>query len=148
MTTLLRASVSAFALTFLAACADMPMQVSLPAPQMRPVPAAPDRTAKFIADERAEARRLDAAGILPEARRHWRYVAALLPSDVEAKSEIARLDTAIRARVDALVAQGEAALTRRPPRRPWQGRWLLSPLPSCALLSREVMGRVLVGEQR
>ena len=112
MTIWLRACVSAFALTSLAACADMPMPVSLPVPQMRPVPAAPDGTAQFIADERVEARRLDAAGILPEARRHWRYVAALLPGDAEAKSEIARLDGAIRARVDALVAQGEAALMR------------------------------------
>jgi len=111
MTTWLRASLSAFAFTSLAACADMPMQVSLPAPQMR-LPAAPDRTAQFIADERVEAQRLDAAGTISEARRHWRYVAALLPSDVEAKSEIARLDAAIRARVNALVAQGEVALTR------------------------------------
>jgi hypothetical protein len=90
----------------------MPMQVSLPPPQTRPGPAALDRTAQFIADERIEARRLDAAGTMSEARRHWRYVAALLPSDVEAKSEIVRLDAAIRARIDALVAQGEAALTR------------------------------------
>ena len=112
MTTLLRASVSAFALTFLAACADMPMQVSLPVPQMRPVPAPLDGTARFIADERVEARRLDAAGIMSEARRHWGYVAALSPSDAEAKSEIARLDAAIRARIDGLIAQGEAALTR------------------------------------
>jgi hypothetical protein len=112
MIALLRISASAIALASLAACSDMPMQIAVPMPQMRPGPAALDRTAQFIADERAEARRLDTAGIMPEARRHWRYVAALLPSDPEAKSEIARLDAAIRARVDALVAQGESALTR------------------------------------
>jgi hypothetical protein len=79
---------------------------------MRPVPAALDGTAQFIADERAVARHLDAAGIVSEARQHWRYVAALVPGDAEAKAEIARLDAAIRTRVDTLVAQGEAALTR------------------------------------
>jgi hypothetical protein len=79
----------------------------MPAP-----PATVDGIAQFIADQRAEARRLDAAAMLSEARLHWRYVAALLPNDPEAKAEIARLDGAIRARVDALVAQGDAAVMR------------------------------------
>jgi len=81
-------------------------------PQMRPAPTVLDGTPQFIADQRAEARRLDASGLITEARLHWRYVAALLPNDAEAKSEVARLDAAIRARVDALIAQGAAAVAR------------------------------------
>jgi hypothetical protein len=113
--TLLRIFAAVFTLASLAACAEMPMQVSVPVPQMRPVPPAPpapNAVPGFIADQRADARRLDAAGNFPEARLHWRYVAALLPNDMEAKAEIARLDGAIRAKVAALLAQGEADVAR------------------------------------
>ena len=112
MTILLRASAVAFMLASLGACAQMPMQVSVPVPQMRPAPAALNGVTQFIADQRADARRLDAAGMLLEARLHWRYVEALMPNDAEAKSEIARLDAAIRARVGVLLAQGEADFAR------------------------------------
>jgi hypothetical protein len=94
------------------------MQGSVPVPQMRPAPpartapAVRNETPQFIANQRAEARRLEAAGMATEARLHWRYVAALLPNDAEAKSEIARLDGPIRARVEALIALGEAAVAR------------------------------------
>jgi hypothetical protein len=81
-------------------------------PQMQTAPPAIDETSRFIADQRAEARRLDASGMMSESRQHWRYVAALLPNDAEAKAELVRLDSALRARVDAFIAQGAAAVAR------------------------------------
>jgi hypothetical protein len=112
MTRLLHACANAIALASLAACVEMPKQVSVPMPQMRAAPTVVDGTSQFIADQRAEAHRLDASGMMMDARLHWRYVAALLPNDMEAKSELARLDAALRARVDALIAQGAAAIAR------------------------------------
>jgi hypothetical protein len=116
MTAHLRISAVLFACGSLAACADMPMQVSAPppvaVPQMRPAPAGPNQVQGFLADQRAEARRLEATGQPADARLRWRYVAALAPNDAEARGEIARLDTVIRTRVDALIAQGEAAVMR------------------------------------
>ena len=112
MSVLLRVFIPVFALALLAACAQMPVPVAVRTLQMPAPPVVIDGIAQFIADERAEARRLDAGASLSEARLHWRYVAALLPNDVEAKSQIARLDAAIRARLDALIAQGEAAVMR------------------------------------
>lgn len=108
----LRLSVLGFVAASLAACAEMPMQVSMPPPPPRPVAPAPNRTQDFIAEQRAEARRLDAAGQPADARLRWRYVAALAPNDTEARTEIARLDAVIRTRVDALIAQGETAMMR------------------------------------
>jgi len=100
----------------LAACAGMQnvasvapdtrMSVSLPP---EPAPTAPLR---FIADQRAEARRLEADGMLPPARLRWRYVLALADKDEEASREIARLDVLIRSRRDAALAQGETAVMR------------------------------------
>jgi hypothetical protein len=112
MSALLRIFIPVMVVASLAACAEMPMPVAVRVPQMPAPSVAVDGIAQFIADERAEAGRLDTAASLSEARLHWRYVAALLPNDVEAKSQIARLDGAIRARVDALIAQGEAAVRR------------------------------------
>ena len=113
------AILSVLPLGLLAACAGMPMEASappaMPAPAPLPVaPAvAPDTgRSQFIAQQRAEAHRLEATGMLPRARQHWRYVLALAPDDTEARQQIARLDAAIRTRRDAALAQGEAAMMR------------------------------------
>jgi hypothetical protein len=94
----------------------MPMEVAS-APPPIPAPArpsiAPDRARLlFISEQRAEARRLEGTGALSSARQHWRYVLALLPDDVEAHEQMARLDGMIRTRRDAALAQGEAAMMR------------------------------------
>ena len=107
-------------LGLLAACADMPMEVAsipppmpVPAPPPAPPPVAPDTgRIQFIAQQRAEARQVEGTGALTDARQHWRYVLALLPDDAEARQQIARLDTVIRTRRDAALAQGEAAMMR------------------------------------
>jgi hypothetical protein len=103
-----------FLLFPLAACAQMqvpeppPMQVA----SVRPPPAPPPPMDPFVADQRAEARRLDMQGMIAQAKLHWRYVAAIVPNDPEATREIARLDALIRMRSDGLLQQGEAALMR------------------------------------
>jgi len=105
----------------LAACAGIPsMEVVTPIVQPAPQPAppveiAPRAPTQFIADQRAEARRLEAAGMLPRARLRWSYVLALMPRDDEATRELARLDSLIRSRRDAALAQGEAAMMRGRP---------------------------------
>jgi hypothetical protein len=110
-----------FPIGLLTACAAMPVVASVapatvtPPPALVPpvAPAPPPATpAQFIADQRTEARRLDASGMPTQASQHWRYVLALLPRDDEATGEIARLDALIRTRRDAALAQGEVALTR------------------------------------
>jgi len=113
------AILSVLPLGLLAACANMPMDVaSAPPPMPAPVPAAPsppqsdNARAQFIADQRAEARRLEPTGALLVARQHWRYVLALVPDDAEARQQIARLDGVIRTKRDAALAQGEAAMMR------------------------------------
>jgi nitroreductase len=97
----------------------MPMEVSSAPPPMSapaaPVapPVAPDTARlQFIAEQRAEARRLEGTGSLSSARQHWRYVLALLPDDADARQQIARLDGVIRTKRDAALAQGEAAVMR------------------------------------
>jgi len=106
-------------LGLLAACAGMPVSATVPSPMpvlapssTAPAPAADTARWQFIAQQRAEARRLDASGMLAGARQHWRYVLALAPDDAEASQQIARLDTAIKTRRDAALAQGEAAMMR------------------------------------
>ena len=117
-----RAVLSVLPLGLLAACANMPMDTPLPLPAM-PAPApppppvasvpAPDTArAQFIVQQRAEARRLEGTGALTGARQHWRYVLAMAPDDAEARQQIARLETLIRTRRDAALAQGEAAMMR------------------------------------
>ncbi len=106
-----RASAAAFPLLLLAACAEM--QTPAPPVQLASVrPPAPAPADPFIADQRAEAQRLDMQGMVAQARLHWRYVAAMVPNDPEAAREIARLDALIRTRSDTLLQQGEAALMR------------------------------------
>lgn len=88
---------------------------AMPAPPPPPVASvtAPDTSrAQFTAAQRAEARRLEATGALTRARLHWRYVLAMAPDDAEARQQISRLDTLIRTRRDAALAQGEAAMMR------------------------------------
>lgn len=107
-------------LGFLAACANMPMEVASappmpppPAPPSAPPPVRPDAArTQFIAGQRAEAKRLEGTGDLSSARQHWRYVLALVPDDAEAQPQIARLDILIRTKRDAALAQGEAAMMR------------------------------------
>ena len=106
-------------LGLLAACADMPMEASVPPAMTAPAPpppppvAAPDTArVQFITQQRAEARRLEGTGALALARQHWRYVLALAPDDADARQQIARLDTTIRTKRDAALAQGEAAMVR------------------------------------
>jgi len=111
---------SVLPLALLAACVGMPMDA--PAPQamrappppapVAPVPAPDTARTQFIAQQRAEARRLEATGALTRARQHWRYVLAMAADDAEARQQIARLETVIRTRRDAALAQGEAAITR------------------------------------
>jgi hypothetical protein len=111
---------SVLPLGLLAACAEMPMEA--PAPQaMAPPTAPPPRVAipapdtarvQFIAQQRTEARRLEGIGALTRARLHWRYVLAMAPDDAEVRQQIARLETLIRTRRDAALAQGEAAMVR------------------------------------
>jgi len=103
----------------LAACAGMPMDeavpLAMPAPAPPPVsttPAPDTARAQFIVQQRGEARRLEVTGALSRARQHWRYVLALASDDAEARQQIARLDTLIRTRRDAALAQGEAAMMR------------------------------------
>jgi tetratricopeptide (TPR) repeat protein len=109
-----------FPIGLLSACAGMPIVATVepasvtpalvpPVPPAPPPPAAP---AQFIADQRMEARRLDASGMPNQARQHWRYVLALLPRDDEATGEIARLDALIKTRRDAALARGEMAMMR------------------------------------
>ena len=113
------AILSLFPLSVLAACADMPIEASMPLPMPAPTPppgasapASDMARGQFIAQQRAEARRLEDAGALASARQHWRYVLALAPDDAEAGQQIARLDTTIRTKRDAALAQGEAAMMR------------------------------------
>jgi hypothetical protein len=104
----------ASSLLLLAACA----QIQVPGPPMQvasaqPPPAAPPALMDpFVADQRAEARRLDMQGMIAQAKLHWRYVTAIVPNDPEATREISRLDALIRMRSDSLLQQGEAALMR------------------------------------
>src|SRR5688572_22675490 len=104
---------------FLAACAGMPMDDALapampaaPPPPVSAIPAPDTARTQFIVQQRAEARRLEGTGALSRARQHWRYVLALASDDAEARQQIARLDTLIRTRRDAALAQGEAAMMR------------------------------------
>lgn len=102
---------------FLTACAGMqntpPMFVaSSPPPPEPPTPTIPSTPTQFIADQRSEARQLEANGMLTRARLHWRYVLALKEGDEEAGREIARLEVLIKMRRDAALAQGEAAMMR------------------------------------
>jgi hypothetical protein len=112
------AILSVLPLGFLAACANMPMEVASAPPAMpgsAPLapPVAPDRARMlFIAEQREEARRLEGTGALSSARQRWRYVLALLPDDTDARQQVARLDGLIRTRRDAALAQGEAAMMR------------------------------------
>jgi hypothetical protein len=114
------AVLSVLPLGLLAACANMPMDtplppLAMPAPPPPPVAAvpAPDTArALFVVQQRAEARRLEGTGALTGARQHWRYVLAMAPDDAEARQQIARLETVIRTRRDAALAQGEAAMMR------------------------------------
>jgi hypothetical protein len=113
------AVLSVLPLGLLAACAGMPMDVpespAMPAPPRPPVarvPAPDTSRAQFIVQQRAEARRLEGTGALTRARQHWRYVLAMAPDDTEARQQIARLETVIRTRRDAALAQGEAAMMR------------------------------------
>jgi len=113
------AILSVLPLGLLAACANMPMEVaSVPPPMPAPAPpvrpsVAPDRARLlFISEQRVEAKRLEETGALSSARQHWRYVLALLPDDIEAHEQTARLDAVIRTRRDAALAQGEAAMMR------------------------------------
>jgi hypothetical protein len=85
--------------------------VPTPSP-MAPAVAPDTARSQFIAEQRAEARRLEATGALSPARQRWRFVLALAADDAEARQQIARLDTAIRTRRDAALAQGEAAMMR------------------------------------
>jgi hypothetical protein len=114
------AILSVLPLGLLAACANMPMDVASAPPPVTasPPPAAPsaprsdNARAQFIADQRAEARRLETTGALSVARQHWRYVLALVPDDTESRQQIARLDGVIRTKRDAALAQGETAMMR------------------------------------
>jgi hypothetical protein len=112
------AILSVLPIGLLAACAGMSMDAppppAMPAPTPSPVTTVAPDTARvqFIVQQRAEARRLEGTGALALARQHWRYVLALAPDDAEARQQIARLDTAIRTRRDAALAQGEAAMMR------------------------------------
>ena len=90
--------------------APPPAPPSAPAPA--PGPSADAARLQFIAQQRAEARRVEATGGLTQARQRWRYVLALVPDDAEALDQITRLDGAIRTRRDAALAQGEAAMMR------------------------------------
>jgi hypothetical protein len=103
-------------LLLLAACAGMPMEAAPPSAMSAAAPApsvAPDAArAQFIARQRTEARRQEAAGALARARQNWGYLIALAPEDDEARQQIARLDGLIRTRRDAALAQGEAAMMR------------------------------------
>jgi hypothetical protein len=111
---------SVLPLGLLAACADMPMDVSMPVAMpalppptpVAPVPAPDTSRAQFIAQQRAEARRVEGIGALTRARQHWRYVLAMSPDDAEARQQIPRLDALIRTRRDAALAQGETAMMR------------------------------------
>jgi len=105
-----------FPIGLLTACAGQPIAASVAPASVAPPPisspAPPAAPAPFIADQRIEARRLDASGTPTQARQHWRYILALLPRDDEASAEIARLDALIKARRDAALAQGETAMIR------------------------------------
>jgi hypothetical protein len=110
-----------FPIGLLTACAQMPIAASvapasivLTPPLVPPVtpPPPPVAPAQFIADQRIEARRLDASGMPTQARQHWRYVLALISRDDEATGEILRLDALIKTRRDAALAQGEMAMMR------------------------------------
>jgi len=111
---------SVLPLGLLAACAEMPMDVPAPTampapsppPPVAPIPAPDAARAQFIVQQRAEARRLEGAGALTQSRQHWRYVLAMALDDAEARQQIARLETLIRTRRDAALAQGEAAMMR------------------------------------
>ena len=112
---------SALSLGLLAACASMPSGPMMPpapppapapAPPPSPGPSAEAARAQFIAQQRVEARRVEATGALTQARQRWRYVVALVPEDSEAREQIARLDGVIRTKRDAALAQGEAAMMR------------------------------------
>jgi hypothetical protein len=101
----------------LAACAESQIVASTMPEVLRPSPVVvtpppPTAPTQFIAAQRVEARRLEADGMLPRARLHWRYVLALTVNDDEANREIARLDVLIRSRRDAALAQGETAMMR------------------------------------
>jgi len=114
------ALLSILPLGLLAACADMPMTApppqALPAPPPPPpvvqIPAPDTSRVQFIAQQRTEARRLEATGALTRARMTWRYVLAMAPDDADARQQIARLEELIRTRRDAALAQGEAAMMR------------------------------------
>jgi hypothetical protein len=115
MTASIRLGCTLLPLALLAACADMQMAPpprELASARLAPPPPVPQPAITFVADQRAEAQRLDAQGMVAEARLHWRYVAVMVPNDAEAAREIARLDALIRTRSDALLQQGEAALMR------------------------------------
>ena len=112
------AVLSVLPLGLLGACAGMPMDAPAPPAMTTPPPpvaavAAPDTArSQFIVQQRAEARRLEGTGALSRARQNWRYVLALAPDDAEARQQIDRLDTVIRTRRDAALAQGETAMMR------------------------------------
>jgi hypothetical protein len=86
--------------------------IPLPAPAPPPAPSVDAARLQFIAQQRAEARRVEGTGALARARQHWRYVLALVPDDTEAREQVERLDAVIRTRRDAALAQGEAAMMR------------------------------------
>jgi hypothetical protein len=104
-------------LALLAACAGM-QEAARPAMPVTPMAVtapmvSPDAArSEFVASQREQARRSEADGMLTRARDHWRYVMALAPDGPEARQEIGRLDTLIRTRRDAALAQGEAAMMR------------------------------------
>ena len=119
MKRLRRVVFSILPLGLLAACTtmmDAPPPTSMPTPTqvqpVGPVPTPDNARAQFITEQRAEARRLETAGALTRARMHWRYVLAMASDDADARQQIARLDTLIRTRRDAALAQGEAAMMR------------------------------------
>jgi hypothetical protein len=113
---------SALSLGLLAACANMqagsmmppppPPPAPAPAPAPSPGPSAEAARTQFIAQQRAEARRVEGTGALTQARQRWNYVLALVPDDADAHEQIARLDGVIRTKRDAALAQGEAAMMR------------------------------------
>ncbi len=114
------AILSVLPLGLLAACAGMPMDAPAP-PAMRRGPAScrlraslhPTRRGRSSSPSSARRRAaLEGTGALTRARQHWRYVLAMAPDDTEARQQIARLETVIRTRRDAALAQGEAAMMR------------------------------------
>ncbi len=115
------AVLSVLPLGLLAACAGMPMEAPAPPaamsappppPPVAQIPAPDTSPAQFIAQQRAEARRLETTGALTRARQTWRNELAMAPDDAEDRQQIVRLEGLIRTRRDAALAQGEAAMMR------------------------------------